>query len=696
MNYKKDTINIWFPEQVEPVYDPNDPVSEHQFTEYWRQEIDRCTNGFTLAEGQVFVPGRLYFHTVYWKIAAYVEKISSTGKKRKVRQIITPLLRDLDWDIFNDIEQCTIDGILTYPLVGSRDFGKSIIAGSCAGHNYTFFDKSESLISSGDSKYIKLAWDKIEDGLLNIHPIFKKQRLKSDWKVEILAGWKDKKTNLPDEGSSFSSIKPINYEMGNKSMAANGTRPGFHLFDEIGTMPNLIGCYKDSDGCWWSGEGDAPSCLVMLAGTGGDMEVGAEAAEMFFNPEHYNMLSFENEWEGGGKIGRFIPATRAKLKFKEPKTLAEYLGISHPDLERITILVSNEEKAKEEWWDPEYKKALKTGNSKAILKFKAYWPLVPSDSFIVLTQNDFNVEAAKRQQTRIKENELRGTAVRIIHDGEKIYHKIVDEAPITQFPVKDQNKDAPVVMWEAPMPNPPYGLYVAGVDPYRQDETAYGDSLGAIYIFKRVHSITSEKFQGMFVAAYVARPKTADEWCENARNLIKFYNARTLCENDDMTFIRYMINKGDGHYLEDQPKWLSEIVPNTKVVREKGIHRSSKQIRAFLDGCFKDYLNEVLSQEKDENGSLIKEVLGVSRVMDPMLLEEVIRYNKEGNFDRVIAAELAIALDNKMTPMGKVSTAEGDPRLKAIFNKEKQSSSGVFESGGKGFGRNSKIRKLFG
>lgn len=75
--------------------------------------------------------------------------------------------------------------------------------------------------------------------------------------------------------------------------------------------------------------------------------------------------------------------------------------------------------------------------------------------------------------------------------------------------------------------------------------------------------------------------------------------------------------------------------------------------------------------EKDENGSVIKEVLGVTKIFDPVLLEEIIQYNDQGNFDRIIAAELAIALAMKMDPiMGKVG-GSGDDRVKAMFSKNK-------------------------
>ena len=151
--------------------------------------------------------------------------------------------------------------------------------------------------------------------------------------------------------------------------------------------------------------------------------------------------------------------------------------------------------------------------------------------------------------------------------------------------------------------------------------------------------------------------------------LIKYYNARTLCENDEMSFINYMIDKGDGHYLEDQPEWLKTIVPNTKVDRKKGIHRSAKQIRDFLDGQLKEYLDQVIYKETDENGSITKEILGITRILDPMLLEEIIRFDKDKNFDRVIAAQLAIALANKLNPVIKINSLDADNRIQAYYDR---------------------------
>jgi hypothetical protein len=438
----------------------------------------------------------------------------------------------------------------------------------------------------------------------------------------------------------------------------------------------------------------------MLAGTGGDMEVGIEASEIFYAPEAYNMLAFDDKWEGRGLIGKFVPATKAKMEFKEETPLYKYLNIpDSPEISGITILVSNEERALKEWWEPALAKAQKSGNQKTVLKFKAYWPLKPSDSFLVLTKNDFNIEAAKAQQIRLKGQGKTGTPCELFHDGEKIVHKFTDKMPITEFPVKTQSLDAPVVVWEWPVEEiPPFGLYTAGVDPYRQGQAAYSNSLGAVYIFKRIHDIQSERYQNLLVASYVARPDSKDKWNETARSLIKYYNAYTLCENDEYSFIDYMIKKGDApRYLATQPEWLREIVPNTKVNREYGIHRSSDRVRAHLDGILKTYLDETIYQERDKDGSVIRETLGVTRVFDHMLLEEIINFNADGNFDRIIAAQLAIAMAEHLNPQFIVSSADSDPRFKAYFERRKSNRSVIDFSGNNTvrFGQGKRRSKLF-
>ena len=52
-----------------------------------------------------------------------------------------------------------------------------------------------------------------------------------------------------------------------------------------------------------------------------------------------------------------------------------------------------------------------------------------------------------------------------------------------------------------------------------------------------------------------------------------------------------------------------------------------------------------------------------------MLLEEIIRFDKDKNFDRIIAIELAIALANKLNPIIRVSSLDSDNRISSYFDR---------------------------
>ncbi len=98
------------------------------------------------------------------------------------------------------------------------------------------------------------------------------------------------------------------------------------------------------------------------------------------------------------------------------------------------------------------------------------------------------------------------------------------------------------------------------------------------------------------------------------------------------------------------------------------------------------------AMEKDDDGNIITETKGMVKIFDPLLLEEMIQYNETGNFDRIIAAELAIALAMKMDPiMGKIG-GEKDERILSLYKKKK---SNTLFGQGSGMFKTTKTSKLF-
>lgn len=636
--YRKDTVNIWFPNQREP-----DPQDREAFKRYWKQEKRRIKNGFWIADKQVHISGWLYWYTVYWVIERDIK--TPTGRSFKGQG--TPTFRDIEWEFDQDIAECERLKKM-YCLVGSRGFGKSNLCASLVGHIYNFWNSTECLITGGFNNDIKLLADKINLGLSNSHPVFHKQRILDNWKQEVKAGWRDQTSGLIKGSNSRINVR--NYEEGNNTMAANGCRPKVQIIDEIGKIPNLVNCVLDTVPCWMNEDG--MFSIPILAGTGGDMEKGADAAQLFRNPRKYDILEFDDQWEGSGKIGKFVPVTKALNQYKEPWTLYRYLtevrGMTltpHPDLD-VTIMVSNEERALEEFVKPRRARAANSTTAKELIKEKAYYPLTPSESFLVISSNDFPVEVCKQQYDWLEREEFRPLRVELFTglDG-TIQIKDSDKSPVTDFPVKsDTDKEGVIEMVERPIDNPPMGLYVAGIDPYKVSESDWSDSLGAVVIWKRMTTNMGEPFQDMPVCWYTGRPKSIHEWYNTVRMLLKLYNAKAMCENADYGFIQYMIEKNETLYLAEGQTFLREISPSSQHKGTYGLPPTIPMINHWNNTLVK-YVKEEFTKLYNAEGKPIETRLGVTRILDRMLLEEMMKFNKDPKFnaDRVRAAGIAVS-----------------------------------------------------
>lgn len=616
-----------------------------------------CLNGAMM--GGTYINPFLYWHLNIWHTE--VDIIDDYG--RIAQKYANPLLRDNEWLVTNEIDRAQQEkrGLV---ILGIRRFAKSVLEASYIAWGATFDENSQNIIAGLNAPDIKLITDKIDKGLNFIPEYWRWQRIEDNWKNQVTLGIKTKS----GERIPFSSILIRNLDEGNNEEAIAGTKPRKLIIDEIGKGNFLRGLQAAIPGFTtpygWG-------CSPILTGTGGDMKKFMDAKSLMFDVDNFNFLTYNNAKDDKRIHGLFI-SHKYRMEAKDDSTLGAYLNEpSKSDLHNVKMLVSDEDKATE-ITNKNLERLKKAGDRIAYLKEKMYYPQEVDDIFLNEDTNIFDIESAKRQKTRLLQQERTGTPVILFNDGDKIAHEFTDKLPISNFPLKNSDlKEAPVVIYEFPIDNPPYGLYVAGVDPYRQGKSAYSTSLGSVYIYKRMHEISGEKYQDMFVASYCARPDKKETWEEQARLLIKYYNARALCENDDISFIEYMKSKGDAHYLERQPDWLKEIVPNTTVKRDYGIHRSAEKIIDYLHTCLKKYMESPIFVEKNEAGEVIREVLGVSKIFDPVLLEEIIQYNDSGNFDRIVAAELAIAQALKMDPiMGKIG-GTSDERVASMFKKRK-------------------------
>ena len=100
----------------------------------------------------------------------------------------------------------------------------------------------------------------------------------------------------------------------------------------------------------------------------------------------------------------------------------------------------------------------------------------------------------------------------------------------------------------------------------------------------------------------------------------------------------------------------------------------TKDIKNYLLSLIIEYLTEVTDIERDEDGNITKERLGVTRILDPLLLKELIKFTPKLNVDRIIAFGLTIAMSRTLSNKITVHNTNEDDRMKSYYRTVKSNS----------------------
>lgn len=170
-------------------------------------------------------------------------------------------------------------------------------------------------------------------------------------------------------------------------------------------------------------EGLRKTGTLMMLGTGGDMESGTLAAhEMFYEPEAYDILPFEDTWEQRGNIAFFVPAYMALNQYKDER------GFSKTE-EALKALNKAREKAK-----------TGSGGSEALNKEIQYRPVVPSEIFLTKSSTIFPTAELRRTLSEVAlSSDLYEKKVQLFFDPDSPYNGVnyhIDPnlVPINKFP----------------------------------------------------------------------------------------------------------------------------------------------------------------------------------------------------------------------------------------------------------------------
>ena len=536
--------------------------------------------------------------------------------------------------------------------IQARETGKSYSAAGMIGNNFlmdgcTDYDEflmclqqgtfmtTDTLVGAIESKFAKDLLTKVEFAMqyLEGEQVFQGKVFPSPLSKEYAGSWYSGKGYIEaltekKIGGTWkmvgSSSKIYNKSFQDNPIAGNGTRNSLVALEEVGFHYNLIdtlGALKDT-----TYNGANKYGVIMMLGTGGQMASGASEAarEVFTNPTSYDCLCFNDIWEGTGDIGYFVPYELRLNQFKNEEGATNIVQASR-------------------FADSVRDKLIKGKSKKPLYDEMQNNPRVPSEAFFTQNANIFPTAELKEHVNWLKSMQhdrfIKG------QNGELVWKQSEGApAPLLEWQPDLQNKLTPrwykmnkadsttgcIQIWEHPERIDgvvPHGLYLAGNDPYDQDQSTT-NSLGSTIIYKTF--LNADSLYEMPVAEYTARPATAEEHHENVRKLLLYYNAVCLYENERNTLKMHFSHQHSLYLLAKTPTIL-KATEGSKVERQYGIHMTD-HIKDELEIYTRDWLL------KDAGGGK----LNLHKINSIPIIEELIAYNRIGNFDRVIAFMLVI------------------------------------------------------
>jgi uncharacterized short protein YbdD (DUF466 family) len=526
--------------------------------------------------------------------------------------------------------------------IEARGGGKSYFASSLIGQNFLFdgatdYDEylerkrtknyftSQTLVGAIDAKYstdllskVQLGFSQFPGGVKyngEFYPCPLLKSHKGSWmpsrSIESVRQVKVG-NNWIEEGSR-STIHHRTFQ--DNPQAANGTRPNRVFIDEVGFHYNLRECH----GAMYDTitKDYRQFGVIWYMGTGGQMASGAtmEAEYIWENPDEFNCLLFNDEWEGRTKpIGYFVPKHMTLREYKDEE------GVT--DKTRALAIVNKirDQKAK--------------AKDKSILMDELQNnPEKPSEAFLVPESAYFPTFELKEHLKEIMSHTDKyidlnyvGTLKLSLEKNKYVWEDSQDLQPIREFPLKEKLPGA-FEMFESPKFTSLGGSeiiepfrYIAGIDPYDKDDSTT-NSLGSFFILDRITD--------RLVFEYTGRPERSNIFYENCRRALIYFNATAMYESNLTGLFTYFEQKNSLHLLADTPTQLRDhSVWKEGTNTSKGIpgtESNNKRGREYLDNWLR---------EETKDGT---ENLRLHGIRSIAALKELTKWNPKENFDRVSA-----------------------------------------------------------
>lgn len=620
---------------------PNaNPNSE--YGKWARRERDRCWNGMIRESDGEWVTGLMYFYMNYCPIE--LTKIRK-GTKIGDRVLTFPEVWEGIYWRFHYMDQARNGGLYNEFNGGSngaelaaRGKSKSYSMASILTHNFIFgengtsYKNTVSTITAYQKEYLT------KDGTLN--------------KFMSMIDFNAKNTQFPNKRIT-NSLQTMTWQagyvndMGVKNGSLNaiygvtskdnvsklrGKRAAFIGIEECGTFPKLEDMYNTmipsvKDGDYWFGE-------IYVQGTAGDKDSDFEGAKkLMYNPKGYSLYAIPDVYDkvkqGKRNFVFFFPS------YVNRKGCYNKDGVSDVTKAMIEILLDR------------YKIKYNSPDQSAITRTIAENPFTPAEAISRSRGNMFPTADLNERLAQIDanpkeyDNVYSGT-LDITKDG-SIEFKPTDDIPIREFPHNDNKIAGAIEIFEMPAidkqtKKPFQNRYILGCDPYDDDESETM-SLGSIFVL--------DLWSDTIVAEYTGRPQFANDFFEIARRMTLFYNGMLNYENNKKGLFGYFQMNNCLHLLTDTLDFLKDkqLIKDMSYGNKAKGTNATLPINQFGRSLLRGWLlKPVTITSKVEDQQIEHTIPNLFKIRNRALIQELINYNVDGNFDRISSMGMLMLL----------------------------------------------------
>lgn len=207
---------------------------------------------------------------------------------------------------------------------------------------------------------------------------------------------------------------------------------------------------------------------------------------------------------------------------------------------------------------------------------------------------------------------------------------------IREFPHKDNRLDGGIEIYQLPKKNKdgvvPANRYIAGTDPVDDDAAKESLSLQSTFIL--------DLWTDEIVAEYTGRPTFADDYYEQLRLLLIYYNAKDNYENNKKGLFAYFNRMNSLSLLSDTIGYLKdkEVVKMPSVGNQSKGFAANKFINAYARLLYRSWLLAPVTLVKEIDGQATEiTTTRLHTLKARALIQESIQWESMGNYDRISA-----------------------------------------------------------